>query len=415
MISCTKQAQYIETVTPSENPYLIQVDTFGGNFVVFREDSFVTSSDNYALVGIHSDPLFGKTSCEHYVRFERPVIPDLTNTSKFDSLELILKLSHGYYGDTLSSIALTVNRLAQSINNDNSVFYNTSSFSAYPVKMGAEVVKVRPIADDSIRLLLDPQFGLELFELIRDKSSQVTNTDQFLEYFKGIKISTEPASTNVIVGLQNKMQIRLHYHDDDGSIEQREIDLSSSSSPYQFNYIKKDFSGSPLSGLVKSNELNSSALNNQLYLQELTHLRTRIIFPQIKEILSLANFVKVLNAQLEIKPDNASWVKYPLPQKLNVYLQNYDKTYSGGLTDATGGFQDGSLSIDQLYGLDTRYVFDVTNYVVRELTTNSYTSQNLVLAGSSGDSTFQRLVANTTASAKLRSRLILSLLIYQNQ
>jgi hypothetical protein len=60
-------------------------------------------------------------------------------------------------------------------------------------------------------------------------------------------------------------------------------------------------------------------------------------------------------------------------------------------------------------------LFDVTNYVLQEIGADNYSSQKLVMAIGGGDSTLSRFTGNTTAAPSLRSRLIVSMLVYKTQ
>ena len=202
---------------------------------------------------------------------------------------------------------------------------------------------------------------------------------------------------------------------DDGNIIQKHIDLGSASSPYQFNHIDRNFIGSALAPLQAVKEVNATHLQNRFFVQNLFRIRTRISFPAIRELLKVSDFEQILNAQIELKPTRSSWVNYPLPAGLNVCQLLADQTLSTALTNSGGATQEGNLTIDQIYGEQTSYVFDETDYLINELTTNAYTTQQLVLLQASSDSSLHRFAGNTTNAAELRSRLIISTLVYSNQ
>lgn len=416
LLACTRQSQYIDTVSPTENPYLLQVDTFSGDFVVYREDSFSTSSSSFAILGYHKDPMIGSFYCEYYNRFQLPVeLPEIPNSARFDSIELILKTNDAWYGDSSKTFSIRVNRLVSDISSEDNVFYNTARIQASVQTLGNSQVRLRPQADDSLRILLDPAFGNELFQHIKNKSAEISTEAKFLEYFKGLRLSVDSTVTDIIIGLQHAISMKLHYHEDDGNIQRKEISFLPDDAPYHFNYIRRNFLGSRLEAMGSSKEVNASGMSHAFFLQEFTGIRTRIGFTGVKEILKQASYVKVLNAQLEIKPLNNSYAHYSLPSSIHLYQQKSDQTLQGPLTNADGSTQNGSLSIDRLYGKNTRYVYDVTDFVNSELSANNFTTTRLVLAIDGSDSTLTRLAGNSTAAPELRSRLIVSMLIYQKQ
>jgi len=44
-------------------------------------------------------------------------------------------------------------------------------------------------------------------------------------------------------------------------------------------------------------------------------------------------------------------------------VSNSDNNLNGNLLDVSGKVQNGNLAIDDLYGENTKYTFDVTNFV----------------------------------------------------
>lgn len=415
MVACSKQAQYISTVTPGENPYIIQVDSFQGNFVVFRTDSFLTSSDTFALIGHHRDTLFGSTSCAQYARFEWPGLADIPNSAKYDSIELILQNNYNAYGDSTAPMQFYVARLFAPISNETNQFYNTMKPATYPGIVGAASLRLRPHADDSIRIRIAEDLGLELFNNIRSKADVVSSTDKFQEYFKGLKLYTDQEVTSQVASFKRSIILRIHYHEDDGNITAKQIDIKSSGSTFQFNGIDKEYTGSALAAMQSAREVNSAALGNRFFVQEMMRIRTRIDFPGIRDVLTNSDYVKVLNAQLELKPVGSSWVQYPVPNQMNIYTRKIDQSLSAALINGEGQSQTGSLSIDNLYGTDTRYLYDVTDYINSELSATAFTTEQLVLIPSGTQGLMSRLAGNTTQSTEQRTRLIISLLVYKNQ
>lgn len=415
IMACTKRSQYIDTISPAENPYLLQLDSFSGNFTSFRADSFVTSSAATGLAGFCRDPLLGTIWAAHYWRYQLPEWTDIANNTAFDSLELVLKLNHAYTGDSLAAINLSVDRLSQSISNDQNIFYNTTAFSSAAGRLGDYSQVIRPLTTDSIRILLSPLFGAELFNHLKARNDVVGTEDKFNEYFKGLRLSGDSSQPAMLLQFKDSISMHLHYHENAIVNLKKTITFNKAGSPYRFNQVRQNFSGTAWAGLNAGSEIATTLTGNQFALEEFYRLRTRISFPDIKSVLQASDYVKVMAASLEIKPATDAGHNFPLPPGLQLFLQKEDGTLEGPLTGIDGNAQNGGLFIDAIYGKDTRYLFDISDYILSELSADNFTSTKLVLAGNGTDSSLNRLVANTTAASNLRSRLILTVLVYKKQ
>lgn len=409
---CSKEAQYIETVSPSDNPYLVQVDTFTATIVTSRPDSFITSSMPYAMIGYQVDPLMGSVYAEHALRYTLPNWEEISNKAAFDSLELVLKLNHAYAGDSSLPFRLRVDRLSQPLTNEKNQFYNNSTIAAEGGALGTFTQVLRPRATDSIRLLLSPAFGNELFQLLRSHGDAVTTVSKFQEYFRGLKLSSDSNTAGILLQFKDSIELRLHYHEPDVVNRPKTIVFQRDAAPHHFNFIRSNYSGTLLEPLNSGLEIGTTSTDNRFYLRESARLRARFNFPALKSVLQAAEFVRLMGAELEIRPVYNSAGIYPLPPTLRLYQQKTDGTLEGPLA-SNGTAQNGNLQTDDVYGKDTRYVFDVSSYIAGELAADNYSATQLVLQGGGGDSTLHRLVAGGTAATEYRSRLILSLLVYK--
>ncbi|MFT4024813.1 MAG: DUF4270 family protein [Flavihumibacter sp.] len=413
--ACTKETQYIETVSPVDNPYLVQVDTISGSFSTFRPDSFLTSSASYGIAGYIKDPLLGTVYAAHHFRYTLPTWDDIPNNTAFDSLELVLKLNHVFTGDTSVPLRLTVDRLSQALTNEKSTFYNNSNIAADGGRLGEFNALVRPRATDSIRILLSPAFGEELFKLMRTRGSAVSTADKFTEYFKGLRIAGDSTQPSMLLQFKDSVALRLHYHKNDVVNQKEVITFNKAGSPNKFNRIVQRFAGTQWAALDSRLEVNAANSNNLFAIEEFNRIRTQIVFPYIKNVLQASDYVKVMGATLEIRPMSGSTEKFPLANSLQLYQQREDGALAGPMTNSEGTAMNGSLFIDNIYGKDTRYTFDVSNYILAQMSADNFTATRLVMAGVGGDSTLTRVVGNTTAASNLRSRLILTLLVYKKQ
>ena len=413
--SCTKDTSYVATIPPSDNPYLLQVDTFSSAGIIYRPDSFITANKTLLFSGIHKDPIFGIVNCTPYFRPSLPAsAPELGNNSYFDSLVLVIKPKTIYYGDTTSIYKLSLFRLSENMyHSGGDVFYNNHSFGVYPGAIGAASVVYRPNNDDSIIIKMDENLGRELFALFKTNSNTIKDAAVFKDYLKGFRI--EAATTdNVIYAFaanDSTLEMRLHYHNDNGKQQEQRIDFSLTTDAYAFTNINTNYTGTPLANLNVNKELPAT---NLLVNQELTGVKTRINFPYLKDGLKLGSYVKVLYAALEVKPVTARYAAtYLLPPALNVYYYNASASLEGPLVSSvTSAAQTGDLQVDENFGLDTRYTFDITSYVNAELTATNYTTKGLVLTTADANNSLYQLVAGMPGNTQYKTKLILSLLVY---
>lgn len=419
---CTKEAQYIDTVTPSENTAITSVDTFQTSYSIQRLDSFQTSGTGVIVAGIHTDPVFGKTNSTSFFRFSLPGTDNPikeNNNLRYDSLVLIMNMSKDYYGDTISNFNISAYRLRDDIVSESNVFYNTSRFAAYPDALGSFNQRLRPAVSDSIAIRLSDDLGKEIFGFYKSNSSEITSTDNFQRYFKGITIQANE-NTNVLYGFKatdSTVRMRLYYHADISVKEKRTLDFTLQSGQFQFNHITTNTTGTPLQTLLPGKEISSVLLDNHFFIFPLAGIKTNIKFPSIKNILTVEGYVKILNASLQLKPVKGSYDEYPLMSSLNVFLQNSDLSYIGPLS-LNNKTQTGNLAIDNLYGENTFYSYNVSGYASSEIISSVYTTQKLVPypfipAINAGAISFGRFVAVDGVDQKYRSKLVTQILTYK--
>ena len=120
----------------------------------------------------------------------------------YDSLVLIIKLNKYYYGDSTQSVTIDVHELNETIVlGYNEELYNTSNFPVKSPILGSKQLRIYPNIHDSIIVRLDQAKGLELFGKIKSKADELTSAENFLNYFKGIRISMPDAASGELMDL----------------------------------------------------------------------------------------------------------------------------------------------------------------------------------------------------------------------
>lgn len=418
VLSCTRNT--IEFGTVPENNYtnLVLIDTVGVQMSTVLTDSFATGGATGFLLGRYRDPLLGTVSARTFFQLDKPALWDIPSTAVFDSLVFIIKLTGYYYGDTTRAQTITVNELAETIVTGYAdKLYSTSDVPVKPVSLGERLLHIRPLADDSVSVRLSDSKGTELFTRLRQLSADVGSTENFLNYFKGISLTTRNADTAAVYGLEAGMLMRIHYHTTIPYEEKQHIDFPLLSNELAFNQVLTDRAGTGIVlGATGVTELTSAQTNDRSYSQPGTGLDLKLRFPTLKGILFTNKYVKLLKAKLFIRPAGLSYdnSRYRLP--LDIALAYTDATNIAGsiLPDSSGGNEmHADPVIDDIYGKDTYYRFNVTSFISQMLELPGteeyglYIRQNFTATAPQLD----RLVLGTTGSANYISRLRLSVLI----
>jgi hypothetical protein len=420
LVACNKQVDYIGTSSPSANPYLVQVDTFQAQAIVYRPDSIRTSAYNSMYTGIQKDPVLGVMKMTPFFRLTLPsVTPQIDNASYYDSLVLVIRLNKTYYGDTNSLFKLNADRLSDDMTNSNGdIFYSNQSFAVYPGSLGAVSKLVRPASGDSLVIKLDNVLGKQLFDMFKNKTIDVTDSAQFRTFLKGIRLTADAAS-NVIYSVpvnDSAVRMQLLYHEDVGRPVAKQINFGLRTSTYFFTNISVDRSSTPLAALNNQTEIAAPGL---LVTDEMTQLRTRLLFPTVAGVQKLGSYVKILNASLVVKPVPSRYSSlslYQLPPAINIHTYDLAGVVSTSLFEpGTTNAETGNLVVDNEFGTGTQYSFNVTDYVNSQLTASTYTSQQLVFTLPAVQTKLATLVANITPGQQYTTKLVLSLLVYNEK
>ncbi|MEI9809293.1 MAG: DUF4270 family protein [Bacteroidota bacterium] len=188
VFSCTRKDIQFGDNPESSYTNIIFTDTVSVSLSAVLADSFATNNPSSLLLGRYKDPYLGIISAKNFFQMTIPsAIPAIPASAQYDSITFIFRPNDYYYGDSTSSQVFYVNELSQSITHTyNSSLYNTSNVPVKPVALGSATIRIRPVFDDFIQIRLNDAKGLELFSKLRDLSADVTNAENFLNYFKGI-------------------------------------------------------------------------------------------------------------------------------------------------------------------------------------------------------------------------------------
>jgi hypothetical protein len=162
----------------------------------------------------------------------------------------------------------------------------------------------------------------------------------------------------------------------------------------QFNQMEHDFSTTVLSGLEKQRqEISSSQTESQSFVLGGIGVVTRLDFPTLDELLLLERS-KVIRAELLIYPSYDGNYTFDLPETISLYQTDKNNRIVSGVASS-------SLTVDKQYHEGTLLTFDITDYLLDELS-DSYIDASsgliLTLPSLSLSSTFDRLILDAEHS-----------------
>lgn len=364
----------------NEYTMLYKTDTFSVDLSSVYVDSFQTSGKGTTLVGNYDDTSFGKIASNCFFDVAPPTsIPNFDST-KLDSVSLILKLNKSYYGDTSKPFHIEAYRLAEKIllPEGAAAFFNNQSFKTNSIPLGQGDYVFMPSYTDTISIRLDQSFGLELLKKLQDKADDdLKTTAAFIDYFNGLML-TSKGKNDLVLGFTDKPILRVSYQKP--GIFQREsqqLDFALASTGRHFNNITVDRSGlnNALKNIGPNNpEISSAQLGKAAYSQYVSGVMAKLKFPTLREILKVKDFAKVLSAKLTIAPVRSSYDgRYALPSLLRLSVTDQNNGFNGdiGTYAYNGSFvqQTGNLFIDKLYGDNTYYTYDISNFIKQQVRT----------------------------------------------
>jgi hypothetical protein len=385
------------------NNNVILVDTMTVDVSTIQLDSLVTSSKYRITVGSYDDPVFGKVQANSYFQLSGSSYTINASSSDteggnyvFDSIRMVMKLDKYYYGDTTQVHSFSIHRLQQKVKTslEDNTFHNDSSLSYDSESLGTISFKPKPNSQDSVSVVLSNDFGNALFQKL--KSKDITNSDEFIEYFKGFVIKTSTSNSSNVIGFDLSSELRLYYSK---YLSQSENSLVVSFGIYdgakQFNNFSLDKTGTLIENLPNSkSKLSSVNTSNKGFIQSGTGIACRVDFPNIKQLKRLYDNGAIIEAQFTIKPVTGTYSsKYPLADSLEVYVCDNLNRIKRRLTSSTGSSVYAVLNnTSDEFNEEKGYKLSLTTFLQSELVKLSDAKSSLIFVLPSLSKGVNRLV-----------------------
>lgn len=279
----------------------------------------------------------------------------------------------------------------------------------------------RPNESDTIAIKINDVFGEAIFNKFQTKS--ITNTDEFKDYFKGIKL--QPGENNgSVIGFSTDNDaciIRLFYSvPEQTGNKQSYIDLKiskSSGHPTFFNQITAENPNEYLQLLTDQEESISSLISeNQTFLQSGIGITTLIKFPNVKSLYDISGKGTVLEATLKIRPFLNTYNDYlSLKDTLNLYLVAKNNIISSKLTYSDGSALQAILNKKDLEFNEVYYNAPIGSYIEALLTNKTNIPQTIALLPNNYESSVDRMILNGFDSTNNSTQLQLIYTVYDNE
>jgi hypothetical protein len=226
MFSCSKPAGTIGAIINPDQSTLQVSWSDTSTVYAFSSPDDSVRSDNLAanILGSRFDPVFGNVSTGFFTQFSLSAFEHSFGESpQLDSLVIQLLYTGGYYGDTTTELTINAYQLEEDIYRDSIYFSNVdfqvgstdfANFSFSPMPTDSIVIEGDTL-EALLRIPLDASTALGEY-LLNAPEEAMENTENFIEYFKGIFLTTQDVSAGgslVFFDLiPNKSRMTIYYN-----------------------------------------------------------------------------------------------------------------------------------------------------------------------------------------------------------
>lgn len=426
LISCTDDIQNYPVGSDfiDNDASLMVIDTFSIKTGTFKLDSLITSSTNRILLGSIDDDYFGHLNAQSYFQVENSNYT-IDDDTLYDSIGFVLKFDTYYYGDTTQVQTYKLHQILETVEpEDNDFFFNTTKLDYDAQSLGELTFTPRPNkSTDSLYIPLDNTLGEAIFNKIKD--NEINNTDDFLQFFKGITIIPDTLSNSHVLGfkflsndtsLYNNSYMRLFYTQEDNDEDYEEtLDFYISSSDKQFNAINSNLENTLLGDFEDVETIiMSEQTNNLFFAQAGTGISGRIEIPTLKKLNEFSNQSTSLEAELTFAPlSNSYGTNKPLKDSLAVYIIDHRNRIVSQLVDNDSVLSYAILNQnDDEFDNNTYYSIDMSGFVETILNSTYDLNYALMIQLIDYEKTAHNLVIDNTDNENNKVKMSVTFLNY---
>lgn len=390
---------------------IMDIDSFQMKMSTYRYDSLASAASRM-LVGRYTDPVFGEVTASANIELTPTYYYySIDDAAVFDSVVINLPYDGYRYGDTLLPKTIRVQKLLKEVrlSNSQTEFYNTTAIPA-DGQLLAEKSFFPRIGKDSLTITLAPAFGETIFTALRNNN--VSNREEFLNYFKGVRLSPSPSENAAVIGFNPaESYIRIYYSFPDQPESDADfIDLKYNSAGKRcYNNISVNSQSTALQvvGGGQENETASTALSGYSFIQSGIGVMTKVTFPSIRNVWDInSGNGHIFKAELKVKLDNRYYNRnYPLADSL--YVCTVDQNNDIIAYDGVAYIKRDDPELNEVY-----LTADVNFFLQKVLSDSRYLDYGLIFVPFNYSSSIDRYVLNGENNIYYRSKLKLTYLIY---
>ncbi len=284
-------------IIPGSDMMELICDTINVECYTVLDSRISTDERTLATVGSNMDPEFGFTKASFLFQTRTSTSNvNFSSVETVESIELHLKYDF-HYGDDATAQTLNVYRLKSDFYID-STYYSDHTLDESEFEFLTSLNLVIPSEDSLLKIELPMTLA---DEFIAADTSHFEDNDTFLEFFKGLYITTDDVATDGGIynfNLYNSESRMVMFYND--SLEYEFLINTNSAT---FNMYEHDYSTA--SARVQAAIADTTMLYDICFIQSLAGLKSKLYFPELEELFDSTN-IAINKAKLIFNLDNYS-------------------------------------------------------------------------------------------------------------
>ena len=424
LCGCVDENSHLGHTLVESSFYNVHVDTCTVDISTVLEDSIVTRGDSICQIGHYRDDTWGMVTAAYYAEYSTTSFTPNENYSyTLDSLVLVMRHSGHYWGDTLTRPLVHIYRLEKPIEltNDEDL-YNRTVLATEATPLCSFIYRPRPGETKVQEIRLPDKWGQQLLDDLVNQEEYLEEQENFKREFPGLAFVPDETGQCISGFLVNdsSMCLTLHYHEISTQRTEQELTFSVHTE-CAYTGIRHDQTGTPLAEIRSGieNYVHSTSLGHLAYMQGLTGYYNQLEFPYLNDLQDAGQIVSIESATLYLYPLKGSYNRInQLPDDIRLYITDENNVLEDYVYGSDGmTVQTGNLTVDEAFGQDTYYSFDLTEFVRNNFGTWGIKRQKLLMNMNSSDAatTFDQVIFTNDPNAERQCRLDIRFKTYNEQ
>ena len=424
LCGCVDENSHLGHTLVESSFYNVHVDTCTVDISTVLEDSIVTRGDSICQIGHYRDDTWGMVTAAYYAEYSTASFTPNENYSyTLDSLVLVMQHSGHYWGDTLTRPLVHIYRLEKPIElTDDEDLYNRTVLATEATPLCSFTYRPRPGETKVQEIRLPDKWGQQLLDDLVNQEEYLEEQENFKREFPGLAFVPDETGQCISGFLVNdsSMCLTLHYHEISTQRTEQELTFSVHTE-CAYTGIRHDQTGTPLAEVRSGieNYVHSTSLGHLAYMQGLTGYYNQLEFPYLNDLQDAGQIVSIESATLYLYPLKGSYNRInQLPDDIRLYITDENNVLEDYVYGSDGvTVQTGNLTVDEAFGRDTYYSFDLTEFVRNNFGTWGIKRQKLLMNMNSSDAatTFDQVIFTNDPNAERQCRLDIRFKTYNEQ